>query len=118
MDGLPRPHLIYQPYSREILSVFGLVDIIIRFRGGHMLNTCQLHVYHMLSTCSTQGNHEAGHMRQSTAMHSQCSVRHSTMRHLLTDLFLYISLLTDHLLCITHLAYYWLTNQPFHVVYN
>ena len=42
-------HLInFQSYL-----VFGPVYIIIRFKGGHMINTCQTHVCHMLSIWST-----------------------------------------------------------------
>ena len=45
--------LFYSWRTSFILSVFSLVDIIIRFKGGHMVNTCQTHVCHMLSTCTT-----------------------------------------------------------------
>ena len=45
--------LFYSWRTSSILSVFGLVDIIIRFKGGHMVNTCQTHICHMLSTCTT-----------------------------------------------------------------
>ena len=37
----------------SILSVFDLVIITLRFKGGHMVNTCQTHVGHMLSICTT-----------------------------------------------------------------
>ena len=45
--------LFYSWRTLSILSVFGLVDIIIRFKSGHMVNTCQTHVCHMLFTCTT-----------------------------------------------------------------
>ena len=45
--------LFYSWSTSSILLVFGLVDIIIRFKDGHMINTCQTHVCHMLSTCTT-----------------------------------------------------------------
>ena len=37
----------------SILLVFDLVVITLRFKGGHMVNTCQTHVGHMLSICTT-----------------------------------------------------------------
>ena len=46
-------HYFYSWRTLSILSVFGLVDIIIRFKGGHMVNTCQTHICHMLFTCTT-----------------------------------------------------------------
>ena len=45
--------LFYSWRTSSILLVFGLVDIIIRFKGEHMVNTCQTHVCYMLSTCTT-----------------------------------------------------------------
>ena len=43
--------LSYLWWTSSILSLFVLVDIIIRFKGGHMLNTCQTHVCHMYTSC-------------------------------------------------------------------
>ena len=45
--------VFYSWRTSFILLVFGLVDIIIRFKDGHMVNTCQTHVCHMLFTCTT-----------------------------------------------------------------
>ena len=50
-----RNWIIHQIPARILPFIIGfdLVDIIIRFKDGHMVNTCQTHVCHMLSTCTT-----------------------------------------------------------------
>ena len=89
--------LSYSWWTSFIWSLFGLVDIIIRFKGKHMINTYQTHICHMVLLCITV----------QCCMHSLLyCITHSLSFHLLS--------LSFNL----HSLFILLTNHAFHFVLN
>ena len=105
--------LSYSWWTSFIWSLFGLVNIIIRFKDGHIVNACQTHICHILLLCITVQCY----------VHSLLyCITHSFLFHLLSlsfNLHSFFILLTNHTfhLLIFVISAYFLLSSLWLIVY-